>query len=238
MKFSLLAPSLLVVASNLALAVSGQSILNTLAEPKIVLYTGAEVAGVTTWDKADQFCEAKGRELSSVSEICMNRWSGSKQKFFEDVGPSTEEQWMPIRGKNNYMSMATLPGGDAGTNTMCKQFSEIYGPPAEPAPQQDTTHPVYCAKPPDCTDKTCNYECPHPKGYYPDPTDCRSYCYCSGGDGPSYYDTVEGDGNIWNPYCGATPTPLDSSYAPLGVSLLLFVFCILSGLLRLLVGRS
>lgn len=57
-----------------------------------------------------------------------------------------------------------------------------------------------CHKPQDCTTQSCAYTCDLPVGYYPDATDCRSYCYCTGTNAPSRYETVTNNDMLYDPW--------------------------------------
>lgn len=196
---------------------------HTFNEPKLKLYSGEEVADITTYNSAKTFCASKGRVLASQNEWCREWWKDPVPPENLYDGLKDNEQWVPIRGggnRNHYLQIGHWKNGtDENASGACKTYKELYNIPeletqAEVAPEATLD---YCSKPADCTENTCLFECPHTKGYYPDPTDCRAYCLCSGDDGPSYWERVRGDGLIWDPYCGDS-SPLDEDDKPLGVS--------------------
>lgn len=60
-----------------------------------------------------------------------------------------------------------------------------------------------------CEDNECTVQCGLQKGYYPDPTDCRKFCYCAGKDArdkgtgiriPSKHAKCK-KGTVWNKDC-------------------------------------
>merc|ERR1739845_241224 len=54
----------------------------------------------------------------------------------------------------------------------------------------------------DCPNPPCQVFCELETGYYPDPRDCRNFCFCSGNvEIPSKYQRCAG-GLFWDPNCG------------------------------------
>lgn len=211
-----LATAAMVLASSISITAAQ---FHTFNEPKLKLYSGDETAGVTTYRGAKGFCRSRGRVLASRNEWC-HEWWKDDPILPDNIygGLKDDEQWVPIRGgtnHNHYLQIGHWKGTDA--TAACKTYKELYNMP-EPQNQAQTPQEAtieYCSKPPDCTENTCVFTCPHEEGYYPDPTDCRAYCHCRGHDLPSYWERVEGDGLVWDPYCGGS-TPLDETDKPLG----------------------
>ena len=107
---------------------------------------------------------------------------------------------------------------------VCKTYKELHS--IEDPGYEEVVLPIeedgeaiegqFCEKPFGCTGNTCVFWCNHQEGFYPDPHDCSAYCYCSGQAGkPSFWQKVEGEGLIWDPFCGDS-TPLDETNKPLG----------------------
>ena len=193
---------------------------HTFNEPKLKFYSGDDTADITTYHGAREFCASKGRVLASRNEWCREWWKNPPPPENLYDGLKDDEQWVPIRGgsnRNEYLQIGHWNGTDA--SAACKTYKELYGIPEAETQAEVASEATmeYCSRPPDCTDSTCIYECPHDRGFYPDPTDCRAFCHCSGDGGPSYWERVEGDGLLWDPYCGDS-TPLDENDKPLGVS--------------------
>jgi len=54
----------------------------------------------------------------------------------------------------------------------------------------------------DCPNPPCQIFCEAENGYYPDPRDCRNFCFCSGNiKVPSKFQRCAG-GLVWDPSCG------------------------------------
>jgi len=77
-----------------------------------------------------------------------------------------------------------------------------YSPAMEPISNPTISHmpfapmitPAFsCKRPLDCTSISCQIKCPMymPRGYYPDLTDCASYCFCTGTEDTSRYETCQ-----------------------------------------------
>ena len=197
-----LLPVLLLMAGQ----IQGAAVFHTFEKPKLSLYKGEDTASITTWDQAYQFCRNKDKYLATHWEWCWDR-GGELPDIYD--GLKDDEQWVPVGWeKNNWLQIGAVTNGVYNLSNVCKHYSEI---PEIP----DLSKPSYCSKPSDCTGDKCVYECEHPQGYYPDPTDCQAYCYCSGGSEPSWWQTVATEGMIWYPYC-ADSDALDPKTSLLG----------------------
>jgi len=201
------AAAFLVVASHVMVTVvNGEAILHSFDNPKLTMHTGDETAGITTWMEAYQFCDAKGRMLAHRNEWCNANWM---KWTADDVygGAKPGSQWAPVRdGYNKWVQV-----GDNGDG--CQTYDEVYGIGQE-APEEYVDNNVYCQKPADCTGSKCEYTCDNAVGFYPDPTDCQAYCYCSGSDTGSYWENVEEAGFVWDPWC-ENSDPVDARNVPL-----------------------
>jgi hypothetical protein len=188
-------------------------ILNSPSNPILKMFTGADTANIKTYDQAKAFCKAQGnRRLPGRCAWCKSRTTFTSATMYD--GLKETEEWVPITGINAWLQIGKVNGA---TTSTCKTYREAYG---IPEPGTITTvatvsNITFCQKPADCNENKCAYTCPHAKGYYPDPTDCRAYCHCSGGTDPSWWETVTGTDLIWDPYC-ADSNPLDSKNKPLG----------------------
>ena len=205
--------------------------LHTFSDPKLKLYGGDETENITTYAQAKAFCAEQGRVLASQNEWCYEWWKDPVPPENLYDGLKDTEQWVPIRGggnRNHYLQIGHWKNGTNNASSgACKTYKDLYNIPeletqAEIAPDATVE---YCSRPTNCTENTCLFTCPHAEGYYPDPTDCRAYCRCSGDSRPSYWERVGGDGLIWDPYCGDS-SPLDEEDKPLGVCSLQLTQCI------------
>lgn len=201
--------SLVLLLAPVAMAAVGDGgRVNTFENPKLKVFSGADVEYITTWQEAKDFCRSLPyhKWLAHSSEICSNKRHPTNENMVTGLKP--DDQWVPIRNRgqrNHWLQIGHLNNGTSIRGT-CQTYRDING---IPSPQEQlaalSTKPepiIYCQKPEGCTGNQCVFECPHKKGYYPDPTDCRSYCYCSGGgDEPSFWETVTGNGLVWDPYC-------------------------------------
>ncbi|CAB9509711.1 ECF subfamily RNA polymerase sigma-24 subunit [Seminavis robusta] len=121
------------------------------------------------------------------------------------------------------------PGSSCGTTGVCNSEVDLDGCPVatiQPIPSalpslMPTLGPssidggdFVCSRPSDCAGTSCQFQCNAPLGYYPDPSDCQAYCYCTGGEQPSRWEQVI-SGLVWDPYCGGSQ-PLDEENVPLG----------------------
>ena len=191
--------------------------LNTFADPKMSLHSGAEVAGIKNWDDAKDFCwhEAGYRALASHWELCCDAWKEDPNKRNPYVGRKPDSQWMPARAKdkNEWVQVGTTDEAP-----MCDTYRKANGIPYPKDVIAASAEPWEspCEKPADCTGTKCAMKCTEKAGYYPSPKDCTEYCYCSGKDDmSSFWEKVTGDGLIWDPFC-ADSDPLDWKNKPLG----------------------
>jgi hypothetical protein len=197
-------------------AVGGQAqvvgtggVFNSPTKPMVMVFTGDDTANIKTSDQAKSFCKAKGRSIANRCAWCKSRTAPTNTNMYD--GMKETEEWAPISGINEWLQIGKLNGT---TKNTCKTYREAYGIP-NPGTTVVVSNITYCVKPENCTESKCAYNCSLPKGYYPDPTDCKAYCHCSGGDGPSWWETVTAADLIWDPYCSDS-TPLDSKNKPLG----------------------
>jgi len=200
---------------------SGGNVLHDAANPKLLLFGPPDTAGINTYKEAEAFCKDRGRVLATDGEWCLNRTNKdvAKRKVWLDFKPGYSV-WAPVRGgKGDYIKVAIGP--DDVQTDLCSKWNEMYATPVETnvvEVPEVAPLPTMCEKPANCTDSKCFYECAHPRGFYPDPKDCRSYCYCSGpgSSDPSWYETVTGDPKlVWDPYCSGSAA-LNKQHIPLG----------------------
>ena len=221
-------PLLLIVAIVLGKGVDAnlQAVLLSKEEPKLAYFTGDDVIGVSTYQKAQQFCADKGRVLASRIEWCRD-WYDNPSKSNLYGGLQDDEEWAPIRTQrglkydvNEWLQVGHYEGR-INMQNVCRTYKELHGIEEDTGelvvlPDEASMEPHFCEKPYGCEENTCVFWCNHEEGYYPDPHDCSSYCYCSGKTGkPSFWQRVEGEGLLWDPFCGDSG-PLDESKSPLG----------------------
>lgn len=188
------------LAASLGRIVNGASLHGPGPDRKLVLYGPEDgTKDVKSYWDAWNFCYDKGRVLATRFEWCdanFNNWGA------EDVfgGIKEGEQWAPVRGPfNDWVQVGKLWGAD---HFACQTYSEIFNVGVVPSSQTPAPVPqTYCGKPKDCKGNHCEYTCSNDHGYYPDPNDCQAYCYCSGGTGTSFWEKIEGDGMVWDPFC-------------------------------------
>lgn len=199
------------------IAVASAEVLHSPENPKLKLFSGPETDGVNSWIEAQLFCSKHGRIIATRNEWCNANWGNWGP---DDVYDGIKEgvQWAAVRGThvNEWVQVGHI---DGKPDSACKLYSELYdvldGTEGEEPTVDDT---VYCQKPANCVGDHCEFQCPHKEGYYPDPTDCQAYCYCSGGGETSYWEKVESDEHnnyVWDPFCGNS-NPLDVTNQPLG----------------------
>jgi len=193
--------------------------LNSFADPYHLFFEGADTDPINTYQKAKLFCRARGgRLLARQDEWCASRTNKDWTKRSPWNGQQETEQWVPVRlhsnNINNYLLIG--PRKDTDHSVICKSYDELF--PGTPEPCVTATgHELFCVKPEGCTDNRCTYECPAgiPKGFYPDPLDCQGYCHCSGGEGPSWWETVAAEDLVWDPWCRDSKSIVGNKQDPL-----------------------
>ena len=191
--------------------------LHTADDPKMMIFSGAEVADIKNWEDARQYCKhnAGDRILASQSELCCKFRNENVAKREPYIGRQPSSQWMPARAKdqNEWVQV-----GESNEAEMCQSYRSANGIPfpSDAIAASEGPYVSPCKKPDGCIGSKCAMTCTEKEAFYPDPTDCKAYCYCSGAnDMSSFWERIEDPDLIWDPFC-ADSTHLDKNNKPLG----------------------
>ncbi|CAB9503895.1 von Willebrand factor type D protein [Seminavis robusta] len=182
--------------------------LHSSSSPKLMFFAGDDLLSVTNHAEADAFCKAKDRVLASKSEWCHYSQKHTGVQYGE----------VPVRGSSVYIDVedhcdVCKPKEEKDEKIEIKE-EESKEVAVEVKEEVKEDKGGVCGRPAGCTGRSCAFTCDLPAGYYPDPTDCSAYCFCTGSAAPSRWEQVV-PGLVWDPFCGGSQ-PLDPSNKPLG----------------------
>ncbi|CAB9518969.1 expressed unknown protein [Seminavis robusta] len=202
----------------------GSAVLHSWDEPKVRLYDTRHNT-IATYEDAREFCrQQQGRVLASQLEWCLD-WIHQPDRSEENVlgGHVREtEQWAPVRAAtvvdrvewlqighlanaNASLTTTTTTAGQSNNNkesmdNVCRTYQDLIGTTA------DTTDDSILTLANGAEDGTTQIHT----------IAGRIATGCSGQTGkPSLWQQVEGEGLIWDPFCGNSE-PLNPANKPLG----------------------